>query len=471
MKKYIASALALTAFTVAACKDNTNQPDLNAPTVESVSGALTKTSLQPLATGVLASDRGAVIGTFTYIVLSGIMGRDIYRIDASEPRYVQETLGSNPDPGSFAGGGGFAGFYTAIRAANNLILSIPTAAATELSASEKSALSGFLKTFKALDYLRLIELRDTVGIPIQTDDPAAVTPVRCKGAVLDFIAALLDSANTDLTAAGGTTKIPFTIPAGLTTHGYNYAVVSNFVRLNRGLKGRVDVERAINRKGATAGAAALAVTELTAALGGAAAGTVAGSTFQNGAYYHFVASGSEATANQRADSKIGLNPLVKDSILSTDTRSAKIVSRTALTGQGLTTSITCAVCVASTANQELPLGILRDEELVLLRAQAYIETGDLASATADLNSVHTFYGNSAYATFASKTAAINALLYDKRYSLLAEGPQRWVDLREYSRLNSTFLRAEVAGDPYNKAFPLPRAELTARGLTDNPACT
>ena len=471
MKKFITAALSMTALVISGCKDNTATTPQDAPTIEAVSGALSRTSLQPLATGVLAQDRSAVVGTFTYLTLAGIMGRDVYRIDTSEPRYVQETLGANPDPGSFAGGGGFAGFYTAIRAANSLILALPSAAATELSAPEKAATAGFLRTIKGLEYMRLIELRDTVGIPIQTDDPAEVTPVRCKEAVLAYIAALLDSANDNFTTAGGTTKLPFVLPSGFTSHGRDYSVVSNLVSFNRGLKGKVNVLRAINRKSPNPAAATSAITELTAALGGAAAGAVSPTTFQFGPYYHFVASGSEATANPRADQKIGLNPLVRDSVQAGDTRASKITTRSNLAGQGISTTVTCVLCVSSTANQEAPLGILRDEELVLLRAQAYIEAGNFASATADLNSVRTFYGLAPYAVFTTKAAAINALLYEKRYSLLYEGPQRWVDLREYGRLNSTFLRAEVPGDPFNKAFPLPRAELNARKLTDNPACT
>jgi len=63
------------------------------------------------------------------------------------------------------------------------------------------------------------------------------------------------------------------------------------------------------------------------------------------------------------------------------------------------------------------------------------------------------------------------VLYEKRYSLLFEGPQRLMDLREYGRLNSTYLRPETATDPYNAALPLPRAELDARGISTNPACT
>ncbi|MBA2687374.1 MAG: hypothetical protein H0U64_04665 [Gemmatimonadaceae bacterium] len=471
MKKLTTIALATASLAAAGCKDSSSVPPVNAPTVEAVSGALSRTSLQPLATGVLAQDRSAVVGTFTYLTLAGILGRDVYRIDQSEPRYVQETLGVNPDPGSFAGGGGFAGFYTAIRAANSLILNLPTAPATELSAAEKNATAGFLKTIKALEYMRLIELRDTVGVPIQTDNPDEVTPIRCKEAVLAYAAALLDSANTDLSAAGGTTKLPFVLPSGFTSHGRDYSVVSNIVLFNRGLKGKVDVLRAINRKSPNAAAATAAIAELTQALGGAAAGAVSGTTFQFGPFYHFVSSGSEATANPRSDAKIGLNPLVRDSLQAGDARGSKITTRTTLSGQGISTSVTCTLCVATLANSEAPLGILRDEELVLLRAQAYIAAGNLVGAAADINSVRTFYGLAPVAAFASTRAAIDAVLYEKRYSLLYEGPQRLVDLREYGRLNATFLRRETSTDPFNAAFPLPRAELNARNLTSNPACT
>lgn len=470
MKKYMILALATASLAVGACKDNNIAAPQDAPTTDALAGAPTRASLQLLATGVLAQDRAAVTGTFTYLTLAGIMGRDVYRIDTSEPRYVQETLGANPDPGSFAGGGGFSQFYTAIRAANDLILALPQANVAEISVAERNATSGFLKTIKALEYMRLIELRDTVGVPIQTDDPTAVTPIRCKEAVLAYAVALLDSANSDLTAAGAATKLPFKLPTGFTTFGRDYSVVSNIIRFNRGVRGKVNVLQAINRKAPSTAAASAAVTALTAALGGAAPGAVAGSTFQIGPYYRFVAGGSEATANPRADAKIGLNPLVRDSLQAGDARGAKITTRSNLSGQGIATTATCTFCTATLTNSEAPLGILRDEELVLLRAQAYIELGDFANAALDINSVRTFYGL-APVVFATKAAAISAVLYEKRYSLLYEGPQRFVDLREYGRLNSTFLRAEVPGDPFNKAFPLPRGELNARSLTDAPVCT
>jgi len=469
MKRYTTIALAV-ALVAAGCKDNPVSNPIDAPTVDALSGGLTRISLQLLATGVTAQDRAAFNGNGS-LILPAIYARDVYRIDASEPRYVLETLGGNPDPGSFAGGSGFTDYYVAIRAANTILLSLQNPVAGQFSAQEISATKGFFRTMKALDYYRLIELRDTVGIPIQTDDPNEVTDIRCKTAVLSFIAALLDSANTDFTAAGAGTVLPFTLPRGFSAFGRDYNRVSNLILFNRGLKGKVDFYRGLDRTSPQPALFQTAINELTQALGGAAPGAVPASQFGVGAYYNFVPGGSENFANPRADSKIGLNPLVVDSVQVGDARRSKIVSRTTLSGNGLSTTITFAGAVPSSANQAIPIAILRDEELVLLRAQAYIEAGQLAAATADINSVRTSNGLPPYAVFLDKTSAINAVLYEKRFSLLFEGPQRLVDLRGYGRLNGTFFRRELPTDPFNAAMPLPRGELNARNLTTNPACT
>src|SRR5450759_2851405 len=124
MKRYTTIVLAATALVAAGCKDNPVADPIDAPTVGALSGALTRVTLQQLATGALAQDRLSA-NVFAYATEAGIFGRDVYRIDASEPRYVQETLGGNPDPGSFAGGGAWAGYYVAIRAGNTLIQALP----------------------------------------------------------------------------------------------------------------------------------------------------------------------------------------------------------------------------------------------------------------------------------------------------------------------------------------------------------
>jgi hypothetical protein len=468
MKQYSMIALAV-ALVAAGCKDNPVANPIDAPTVDALSGGLTRTSLQQLATGVTAQDREG-FNTSGYLIIPEIYARDVYRIDASEPRWVLETLAGNPDPGSFAGGGGFTDFFVAIRSANTILLALQTPDPSQFTAAEANAARGFFRTMKALDYYRVLELRDTVGIPIQTDDPAEVTAIRCKTAVLTFIAALLDSGNADFTAAGGTTVLPFKLPTGMST-GRDYNVVSNLILFNRGLKGKVNFYRALDRTNPQAALYQTAINELTEALGGAAPGAVPASQMPVGVYYKFVPGGSENEANLRSDSRIGLHPLIRDSVQVGDTRGSKIVNRTLLQGNNISTTLTASFAVPSSANEALPIPLLKDEELVLLRAQAEIGAGQLAAATLDINSVRTQYGLLPHVTFASQAAAIDAVLYEKRYSLLFEGPQRLVDLRGYGRLNGTYFRQELSTDPFNAAMPIPRAELNARGVTTNPACT
>lgn len=470
MKRYTIIAATLV-LAVTGCRENPASPPVDAPTVDAL-GNLTRRTLQQLAIGVTAQDRAA-FGSIGTLVLPEIFARDVYRIDASEPRYVLETLAGQPDPGSFAGGSSWTPFYTAIRSANTVLIALRNAPATEFTVGEVAAARGFFRTMKALDYYRIVELRDSIGAAIQTDDPFEVTAIRCKPVVLNYIAALLDSANADFAAAAGTTKLPFVLPGGWSAFGRDYNLVANQIRFNRALKGKVDLYRALqNRAAPDAALAAQAVAALTQALGGVAAGAVPATQMAAGIYYRFDPV-VDQIANVRADDKIALNPKVRDSIQVGDTRASKIVNRAQpISGNGLSSTITFAGAVPTAANQSLPIALLRDEEVVLLRAQAYIEAGQLENARLDINSVRQMYGLPPHVAFLNRRAAIDAVLYEKRYSLLFEGPQRLVDLRAYGFLNEATLGTaakETTSDPFNSAFPIPRAELNARN--NNASCS
>lgn len=467
MKRYLFIALAA-GVAVAACKDNPTAAPIDAPTTAAIK-TLTPASLQQLAIGVTAQDRAAYAST-AVLTLPAILARDVYRIDQSEPRYVGETLGGQADPGSFAGGGGFANFYTAIRAANNVLLLLKTASPKDFNPAQVASIRGFFRTMKALDYYRVIELRDSVGVPLQTDNDLEITPIYCKPHVLTYIAALLDSANADFATAGAATVLPFNLPGGFTSFGRNYGVVGNLIKFNRGLKGKVDFYRAIDRTAPQPGLLTTAIAELTQALGGSAPGAVSGAALATGIYYRFDPV-VDKIANLRSDPKIAANPKLADSIPTTDARRSKLVARSTLSGQGLSSAFTFSFAVPTSANQNLPIPLLKDEELVLLRAQAYIEANQFANALLDINAVHQTYNATPIVPFTTVAAGRTAVLFEKRLSLLFEGPQRLVDLRAYGYLNSTFFTKELAGDPYNAAFPIPRAELNARNLTVNPVCT
>ena len=476
MKRYCYALAAGALSLVAGCKDSTLVSPTDQPTSESLSGQLTRGGFQTLGIAVIYADRAIYAGaTSAYPIIGDIYARDFIRIDPSEPRWVNETLNGQPDPGSFAGTGGWNAAYTAIRQDNTTLQALGNPAAGAFTPAELSAAKGFVHTFKALEYYRILELRDTVGIALQGDDPNSTVPgaLICKTKALAYIAALLDTANTELAAGGAT--IPFTtLPSGFASAGgRNYGTVANFILFNRGLKGKVDFYRALDRAAPQPTLFATAIAELTQALGGKAPGTVPSSQFAFGPQHVFVPAGTEAQANPYSDALLGLNPQVKDSILPGDTRRSKIDTLTAgpITGQGLTTYFRYTNSAASTANQSRAISLLRDEELVLLRAQAEFEAGQFANGTLDLNSVHTAYGLSAYGTFSDLQAARSAVLYDKRYSLLGEGVQRLVDLRGYGRLNGTYFAKLLPGDPFNSALPIPKSEADARGNSLGLTCS
>jgi hypothetical protein len=255
----------------------------------------------------------------------------------------------------------------------------------------------------------------------------------------------------------------------MSAFGRNYRSVPNFILFNRGWKGKVDLYRGLDHQNPNPALFTQAITELTQALGGAAPGAVSPSTFATGMYYVFVPAGTEAAPNPYSDTRIGINTAL-DSLRAGDTRASKIVTRSTVTIQGITLTKTLARSVPNAANQAAPLPVLKDEELVLLRAQAEFEAGQFVQGYADLNSVHTNYGLAAYVPGVDINQARNDLLYDKRYSLLGEGVQRLVDLRAYSRINAASYPKQTATDVYNTAFPIPKAEFDARNGNVTPTC-
>src|SRR3989475_7847323 len=93
---------------------------------------------------------------------------------------------------------------------------------------------------EALDFLLLIDTRDTLGAPVDVnqDVGAPLGPFVKRDSVFGFIVGLLDSANVAL-AAGGT-SFPFGLPPGFS----GFATPVKFIQFNRALKARVEAYRA-----------------------------------------------------------------------------------------------------------------------------------------------------------------------------------------------------------------------------------
>ncbi len=225
-------ALALGAMAVGAC-DLPSEPNLNNPSIDDFSTISDLPHLQALVTGVLRGDR---VQNENEIIYGSTIGRNALRLTGSEPRFVTELLGpSTIDPSDFLGGALWP--FAAIRLTTIGLHGISGAPAILLDAQGKPATTGFAQTIKALLMLRVIETRDTAGAPIDVDrDPTGpLAPLRCKNDVLAYVAALLDTAATNL-AAGGS-SFPFALPDGFA----GFDKPATFREFNRALAARVDV--------------------------------------------------------------------------------------------------------------------------------------------------------------------------------------------------------------------------------------
>ena len=437
-----------------ACKDSSSVTDLNNVSAEAISGGLTPASNQLLVTGLLNAARGSL--NAGDLIFPETLARDFYRLDNAENRFITETIGGISDNTGFVGAGVFTQFYTAVRAGNTVINALPTASG--LSASDVAGTRGLARTFNALNLYRALELRDVNGIAIDVNHPIDDPPAGfvCKPAALASISASLDSAATDLGAAGA--AFPFVLPAGFSLSG-SFDTPPTFLLFNRGLKGKVEFYRGLTTPSATTFNTAL--TALNTAIGTlptTAAGLQAG-------VYNTYSIASNETTNPIADANIYLNPSVGDSIQAGDLRASKIITlTTAKSLFGVTTKYKTPLTDPTGLSKPIP--VLKFSELILLRAQVKIELGDLSGATADINVVRSLDGGlPAIAVPATKADAISAVLYEKRYSLLGESAQRLVDLRSYNRLNATFLKKELPGDVFQAILPIPKRELDARGVT------
>jgi hypothetical protein len=458
MKKTLAAMSAAVLALSAGCKDA-----LNAPSQDQVVAG-TAQPIQNLVTGIIAQDRASAMA-FSYLLYPETEARNSVRMDTNEPRFLNELVAVPIDPSDFIGASAWSGYYAEIRAANQLIVS---PSLNTMTAGDKAATIGFVQTLKALDYIRLIQLRDSLGVSIQLSQGAAADPIRTKSAVLTYISALLDSANTNFASASA--KVPFALPAGFSNDG-DYSKTANLITFNRGLKGMVETYRGFDHQTPCPTCFATAITALNTALGGATATDLAA-----GPYYQFNPNSPESFSNPLVDNHVYLTDNFVNSIQAGDLRASKIVtaSSPSSTVNGLTLTKRDPVTDPSiTSNLTRLIPIVRNAAFYLLRAQAKAETGDLAGATADVNVVRVGEGGLApYATFGSVAAARTAILYEYRYSFIYEGPYYLIAAREYGTITKAYVTLPGmptvatdpthASDPLQTALPIPSTEAAAR---------
>ncbi len=443
IKAFLAVALAVAPF---GCE--LDVPDLNNPGIDQLEDNPTPSGVNAACTGLIIGNRRNVAQANGYVAQLGILGREAYNFDQADPRFIGELLQGDLNPGSPFGGNFWAQPYANIRLAN--IVERVTSEVPEFTAEQQSAIVGFAKTIEALDLLEVINTRDTNGAVIDTDHELdeELPPIEDKDVVLAYIADLLDEAATDL--EGGGDEFTFSLSSGYA----GFDTPPTFLTFNRGIRARVAAY--MEDYATVESALAESFIDDTAT-------TPAG--MQVGVYHTF-STGAGDQVNNLINPNIYAHPSVTADLQAGDTRASKVAPAEAPgSAQGLTSDQVFTIYDSPGS----PVAILKNEELILLRAEAAWAQNDLAAAEADLNLVRAAYGLAALTPGQTANQIEDEILYNRRYSLLFEG-HRWIDVRRFGREADLPLDnpPDQPEHQLNMRYPIPLTECNAR--PDEPRC-
>lgn len=445
------SLIAAAAFAVGACGDLT-VPDFNNPSLEDLETNPTPTTIRQAAQGMLIGARNQMGAQNGYVSLLGILGRESYNFDPADTRFITEMLIGPLDPGSPAFGANlFALRYANIRLGNTILAAVGNTAG--LTTAQMEGVRGFVKTIQAHDLLHVINTRDDLGAPIDvnTDPTGQPAPIATKAEVFARIVQLLNEAQTHLGAAG--TSFPFSFTPGFA----GFDTPATFLRFNRALKARVDVYM---------GQYATALTSLAGSFIDPAASLRLG-------VYHTFSDASGDLQNALFDPE-GRAILAHPSIV-TDAQNqpggqpdARLTAKVAATTPRLVQNVPTDRLFILYNSTTAAIPIIRNEELILLRAEARWFTADRAGAISDINLIRSSSGGLGPSTLtiaSTNDQFITELLYNRRYSLLFEGGHRWIDTRRLNRQGD--LPLALSTHNRQSRFPFPEAECLSR--TPRPA--
>lgn len=399
--------------------------DPNNPSVDSVGSNATQAQLNVLAVGVEASLRLGHANNAPNNWMTGVLGREVFVLSTNEPRWTQEILGTKGtlDDNAFFSVAAYNGFARVIRASQVFLSAAQNTIV--INAAQKQGVAGFCHTYEALAKLKMLDLMGEGGIRTDVANYLKPGPFTTGSAPsLTHIRSLLDQAQGELAGAG--TSFAFPLSSGFA--GFN--TPANFTKFNRALAARVALYQGDN-----AGAIAALATSFYNPAGPLTQGpkivfnpTVSGDASNP---YFQVANGTQpsllvAAPNWATEAEAG------------DLRLAKAPLRTgpARVASGIPSTYEVRLYPTQTS----PLDIIRNEELILISAEAKakLATPDLAGSLADINVIRTVAGGLPARTAASLAQPadyVNEVLKQRRYSLFFEG-QWWVDLRRLGRLTT-----------------------------------
>lgn len=410
-----------------ACTRTDLVSDPNYPAVETVLMNATRAQIGQLGVGVQSVMRNGLAAVYNW---TGCIGREIVYYNATESRFHEELQGSKP----IDAGGLMYGWYTSLNQTRRRaeILSQSAEKSTALVDDEKLAVKGFTKTVQAYVMLNCANMAYSQGIRTTFSDlrePGDLLKPGCFQSyeqALAYVKQLVDDGHQAL--QGASAAFPFTMTEGWT----GFSTPETFRKFNRAVAARI----AMYQKDWAGVTAALNGSFINEATDLNAGPKFTFSTVANDATNAFFQTEDNTNATtlvqvnfvaeaEAGDKRVFGTPMNKKG-------TAKVRQRTNSLAPTGYPQMAYEVQMFETPSS--PLVIMRNEELILMKAEVALQT-NLNEAIRILNIVRDAHGLNDYAGAATNAAVLNELLNQRRYSLFMEG-HRWFDMRRYDRLTT-----------------------------------
>lgn len=401
--------------------------DPNNPSLGSVLNNASKAELQTLVSGLEAGHRDYFTNATQ---MFGCFGREVWAYFASDPRFASDWLGvgiSATYQDFFASAGTYVDPYQAVKQANVLIQSVGST--TVVTAQEANGYTGFAKTIKAYQLIWPLMQQYQNGIRTDVSDPLNPGPTQTYAQALATIRTLLDEGRTDLQNAGS--SFSFTLTSGFS--GFN--TPAGLILVNRAIAARLALYASDNVG---------ALTALTASFMNLGASTAAA---MNVGPAHVWGNSPDIPnplfypRNQVTSTILIVHPALIQDALPGDARiPAKFYQRTNLvTSSGIKDGSGNNIPGEYQDNRYTgvtsPTPFIRNEELMLIYAEANIGT-NTAAVTTTINAIRNTWGVGNYTGGTTNNQLLEEILFQRRYSLWAEGGHRWIDLRRTGKLDA-----------------------------------
>jgi len=445
--KPIVALIVVGTLAVGACNFDVTNPNSPPP----IGPNATPAQVTAASIGLLA---GLRVDQSNWVQKVSILAREGYRLDAADPRFTTELLAGELDPTNNAfGGGQWQSEYRTIQSGYAILNAIGTA---QLPDTEKNAVRGFVRTIQALSFLNVLNahIQDSIPLDVNRTIDQPLAPFVRNDSAYKAVLAILDSARADLLAAGSPAGAIFPFDLGPGFAGFK--TPATFLKVNRALLARVLVYRA-SLGALPAGTYAPSPLGWTvcAACWDAALTALQASFIDPAAALDLGAYNAFGTGNLDVPNALSQDPasainvvhrMLKDSVElqtgGTGLRDKRFLAK--ITDRPDTLPLACLKSALSWIRYptpSAPMPIIRNEELILLRAEAnwFGTTGTKLQAINDLNFIRQTSGNldpTIVTALSTDAEFVTALLHERLYSLVYEGGHRWIDLRRYGRLGS-----------------------------------